>query len=87
MTFKVIHGLAPSYLSDLVRYRSTFRDLSSVDDVLLDVPKFKSCLSSHAFVLSTPKLWNSLPYDVHTCVSLISFKSKLKIFLFQEAFT
>ena len=87
LTFKVIHGLAPSYLSDLVRYRSTFRDLRSVGDVLLDVPKSKSCVGSHAFVFSAPKLWNSLPYDVRTCVSLVSFKSKLKTFLFQEAFT
>src|ERR1700722_11630008 len=87
LTFKVIHGLALSYLSDLVRYRSTFRDLRSVGDVLLDVPKSKSCVDSRAFAFSAPKLWNSLPYDVRTCVSLVSFKSKLKTFLFQEAFT
>ncbi len=44
LTFKVIHGLAPSYLSDLVRYRSTFRDLRSVGDVLLDVPSLNLVL-------------------------------------------
>ena len=87
LTFKVIHGLAPSDLSDLVRYRSTFHDLRSVGDVLLDVRKSKSCVGSRAFIFSAPKLWNSLPYDVRTCVSLVSFKSKLKTFLFQEAFT
>ena len=86
LTFKVIHGLAPSYLRELIRYRSTSRDLRSINDVMLDVPKSKSCIGSRAFVFSAPKLWNSLPYDVRTCVSLTTFKSKLKTFLFREAF-
>ena len=86
LTFKVIHGLAPSYLSELIRYRSTCRDLRSINDVLLDVPKSKSCIGSRAFVFSAPKLWNGLPYDIRTCASLINFKSKLKTHLFREAF-
>ena len=86
LIFKVIHGLAPSYLCELIRYCNTSHDLRSINDILLDVPKFKSCLGSHAFVFSAPKLWNSLPYDVCTCVSFTSFKSKLKTYLFREAF-
>jgi hypothetical protein len=82
LTFKVIHGLAPSYLCDLIRYNSSSCDLRSISDVLLEVPKFKSCLGSRAFVFSAPKLWNSLPYDVRTCASLTIFKSKLKTYLF-----
>jgi hypothetical protein len=85
--FKVIHGLAPSYLCELIRYCSTARDLRSTIDVLLDVPKYKSCLGSRAFAFSAPKLWNSLPYDIRTCVSLVTFKSKLKTYLFHEAFS
>ena len=50
LTFKVIHGLAPSYLCELIRYHSTSRDLRSINDVMLDVPKSKSCIGSHAFV-------------------------------------
>ena len=56
LTFKVIHGLAPSYLCELIRYNSSSRDLRSISDVLLEVPKFKSCLGSCAFVFSAPKL-------------------------------
>ena len=87
LTFKVNHGLAPSYLCELIRYQSTSRDLRSNNDVLLDVPKCKSCIGSRAFVFSAPKLWNSLPEDVRTCVSLTTFKSKLKTHLFWEAFS
>src|ERR1700722_12547913 len=86
LTFKIIHGLAPYYLCELIRYRSTSHDLRSINDVMLDVPKSKSSIGSRAFVFSAPKLWNSLPYDVRTCVSLTTFKSKLKTFLFREAF-
>src|SRR3977135_128017 len=54
LTFKVIHGLAPSYLCELIRYRSTSHDLRSINDVLLDVPKFKFCIGSRAFVFFAP---------------------------------
>ena len=63
------------------------RDLRSINDVMLDVPKSKSCIGSREFVFSAPKLWNSLPYDVRTCVSITTFKSKLETFLFHEAFS
>ena len=86
LTFKAIHGLAPSYLSDLIKYRCTPRDLRSVNDVLLDVPKVYSCAGSRAFV-AAPKLWNSLPNEVHTCSSTATFKSKLKTYLFSVAFS
>ena len=86
LTFKVIHGLAPSYLCELISYRSTTRDLRSINNVLLDVPKSTSCIGSRAFIFSAPKLWNSLPEDVRTCVSLSIFKTKLKTYLFREAF-
>ena len=87
LTFKVIHGLAPSYLCDLIKYRSASHDLRSLNDVLLDVPRCKSSIGSHAFVVSAPKLWNNLPSDVRTCTSLTSFKTKLKTYLFSDAFS
>ena len=82
LTFKVIHGMAPSYLSELIKYQCASRDLRSLNDVLLDVPKSTSCSGSRAFVVSAPTLWNSLPYDIFAYVSLISFKSKIKNLFF-----
>ena len=86
LTFKAIHGLAPSYISELIKYRNPSRDLRSLNDILLDVPRSKSSVGSRAFVVSAPSLWNSLPYDIRTSVSLASFKSKLKTYLFSVAF-
>ena len=86
LTFKAIHGLAPSYLCELIRYHSAARDLRSVNDILLDVPKFTSCIGSRAFVVSASTLWNSLPYEIRTSTTISSFKSKLKTYLFLKAF-
>jgi len=86
LTFKAIHGLAPSYLCDLIKYRITSRDLRSLNDILLDVPKCTCATGSRAFVVSAPTLWNKLPHDIRTCSNLTSFKSKLKTHLFSEAF-
>ena len=85
LTFKAVHGLAPSYLCELINYRAS-RDLRSLNDVLLDVPRCTSSCGSRAFVISAPTLWNSLPYDVRSCSTLTCFKSKLKTYLFSVAF-
>ena len=86
LTFKAIHGQAPSYLSDLINYRLPTRDLRSINDILLEVPRSASSIGSRAFVISAPSLWNSLPYNIRSSVCLSSFKSKLKTYLFSSAF-
>src|SRR3977135_669392 len=35
LTFKAIHGQAPSYISELIKYRSPSRDLRSLNDILM----------------------------------------------------
>jgi len=86
LTFKILHGMAPSYLSDLIKYYFPVRNLRSESDILLEVPKCKSSSSSRAFAFAAPTLWNSLPYEIRTCTSIDSFKSKLKTFLFTSAY-
>src|SRR3981189_1942574 len=77
LTFKAIHDQAPSYISELIKYRSPSRDLRSLNDILLDVPRSKSPNGSRPSVVSALSLWNSLPYYIRTSISLASFKSIL----------
>ena len=44
LTFKVLHGLAPSYISDLIRVKPvSYRySLRSADGILQSEPKFKT---------------------------------------------
>ena len=43
--------------------------------------------AKHAFRCSAADVWNSLPRTVIDCVTLSTFKSKLKTFLFSNTFT
>ncbi len=37
--FKIVHGLAPAYLSELLHVRTPVKALRSSNQVLLDVPR------------------------------------------------
>lgn len=85
--FKCINGLAPEYLTDLVRLHRPSRDLRSASLMVLEVPRSKLRSSGdRAFSVAAPTLWNSLPVAVRTASSLSTFKSLLKTHLFEVAF-
>ena len=88
LTFKCIHGMAPSYLSDLLIQKPTsYRTRSSVGTMLV-VPKVsnRSTFGERRFSVQSPMLWNKLPMKIRQCTTVDSFKSQLKTFLFNEAY-
>ena len=86
--FKVLHGTAPSYLSELIMQYTPVRALRSGSEKLLCKPCFNlKSYDRRAFKVATPTLWNDLPIDIKNSLTLISFKKKLKTFLFRKAFT
>ena len=86
-TFKALNGLAPSYLSDLVKFYVPERDLRSSSQKLLAVPFSKTkSYGDRAFSICAPKLWNDLPLHLRNCASFNAFKSNLKTFLFKYTF-
>ena len=78
LTFKSLHGLAPSYLSELVKYNS-----SGCRDVSLYCPIDKS---PKAFSMAAPRIWNDLPQVIKQCRNINDFKSKLKSHLFRKSY-
>ena len=85
ITFKIIHGLCPAYLSSLLQQCHLQQSLRSSSKLLFTVSTVNSLTyGEHAFSFSTPILWNSLPDSVRNTTSLSSFKSALKTFLFQK---
>jgi len=86
---KVINGLAPSYLQDLcvplttVYTRSALRSAARGD---LVVPCTRRRIGNRAFCVARPMAWNSLPPDIRTASSLITFKNQLKTHLFTYSF-
>ena len=89
ITFKAIHGMAPSYLSNLICIRSSSRySLHNNDTIFLERPKgvMRTTLGARSFHASASALWNSLPAHIRTIDSLPLFKKSLKTYLFKLAF-
>ena len=90
ITFKFLHGLAPSYLSSLISFRRQTRCnlRNSNHNLLLSYPSFISKLATlgdRSFTYAAPRLCNALPFDVRYTKSVNVFKVKLKTHLFSSA--
>ena len=75
--FKCIHGLAPTYLSDLIV-------ISRDSNLYLKVPRCQSKIGDRAFSVAGPRLWNALPVDLRLVDTVERFKSKLKHLFFSS---
>ena len=85
ITFKIIHGLCPAYLSSLLQLYQPQRSLRSSSKLLFTVSTVNTATyGERAFSFSAPILWNNLPDPIKNTTSLSSFKSALKTFLFRK---
>ena len=88
--FKAIHGLALSYIVDLICVKplNTRYSLRSTKGLLLEHPMCKTyvTLGDRAFKAAAPTLWNELPIHIRNSKSLNSFKNLLKTHLFKLSF-
>ena len=88
ITFKILHGLSPKYLSDLISIQwggPSSQHLRRNDNGrLLERPSVntKNTLGDRA----APFLWNKLPRSEREATNLESFKTLTKTFLFKESF-
>ncbi|TWW58995.1 putative RNA-directed DNA polymerase from transposon X-element [Takifugu flavidus] len=87
LTYKVLRGLAPSYLEELVIPYQPNRPLRSQNAGLLVVPRVsRSRMGGRAFSYQAPLLWNQLPVQVREADSIATFKIRLKTYLFEKAY-
>ncbi len=85
--YKGLHGLAPSYISDLLFYCNASRELRSTSSLQLTVPRTRLKLKGdHAFSVAAPQLWNNLPFYIRSAPTYADFKSLLKTYLFTVAY-
>ena len=84
LTFKAIHGNAPSYISDLISVKDNYTySLRSSNSTTLNYSSIcpSNTLDDRSFHMAAPKIWNGLPSNI--CLSLVhSFKKALKIFFY-----
>ena len=77
MMFKILNGMAPSYLTDQFQRNSTSLRYEG-SNVLLPKPNTEYLKKSFKF--SVAKLWNELPIEIKLQDTLRSFKHKLSSF-------
>lgn len=80
LSYKIIHGLAPQYLLDLIQpYFPTEHayNLRSNGN-FYSLPLCRTTSYYNSFIPSTIKLWNNLDAEIKDSSSLSIFKSKLK---------
>ena len=89
--FKIRHGVAPSYLKDLVSVLpdSQYQLRHNSNGILLERPwlRTKKTMGDHAFSIAAPLLWNSLLLPIRQETSIDSFKRSVKTYLFKKAFS
>jgi len=86
LTFKVRSTSTPSYLRLIIRDREHGRNLRSTTTALCQ-PFTTTTFAKRAFPCSAPAVWNSLPKTALNSDSVAAFKSRLKTFLFSQAFS
>jgi len=63
--------------------RRRLRSVSSLDYI---VPRTRTNFGDGAFSVAGPTVWNSLPESVRSAETLVSFKHKLKTYMFKISF-
>ena len=86
LTFKALYGLAPQYISKLIKLQVTDRSTRQTDTNRLHQPVMRApTFGDRDFVSAALNLWNRLPASVGKIEKLASFKKEIKTFLFKTA--
>ena len=87
LTYRILHGLAPAYLCDLITVKRSTRCLRSSAEINLSIPKTRTkTYGDRAFSVAAPRLWNALPNSLKAELSFNSFKRNLKTHRFKKAY-
>ena len=90
LTYKALHGLTPSYLTDMlvpVASNPALCQNRSADRGNLVVPRVKNTsYGYHSFSIAAPRLWNTLLCELRSSLSVTTFHTNLKTYLFRTAY-
>ena len=90
LAHRVMYNQAPVYLKDLLlkaddSESKNTRNRPDYDSLRFRLPKIQpSMIDSRRFSVHAPEVWNSLPYDIRSLNSIVTFKSRLKTLLFAQ---
>ena len=73
LTFKLLNGIAPTYLIELLDRYVSPRPLRSSSRGLLKVPRSNTKYGDRSFSVCAPTLWNSLPDHLRLIQQLLTY--------------
>ena len=87
LAFRCLHGRAPSYLAGSLQRAADVGGLRHLRSASLVVPStHRSTLATAPFrCVVAVRAWNKLPPTIKTSPSLLTFRTELKIFLFNSS--
>ena len=90
LTFKAIHGIAPSYMTELINLKNPNKvyGLRTNDNpyILKYHKPYNLKATNGAFAYKAPIIWNSLPVNLRLETDVKKFKVLLKTHLFEQSF-
>ncbi|XP_077096478.1 uncharacterized protein LOC143747549 isoform X3 [Siphateles boraxobius] len=85
--FPTLHGIAPTYIADLIQLNKPKRAFRSESLNLLVVPRtHRRMRGDRSFAAAATRLWNTLPHYIRERSSLTEFKRHLKTYFYILAF-
>ena len=88
--FKIVNGLGPNYLSDLLTFTKDVHQLNtrgSVNNTIWISKEIKSKARRNAFIYSMSIMYNKLPENIKSAISVNVFKSKIKKLIIENNLT
>ena len=93
LMFRCYKGEAPKYLCELLDIKVRTGISKSLRSYQEEVISYRIPFAKHktfadrSFSVVGPKIWNSLPVDLHLSEIIDSFKNKLKAYLFCKCYS
>lgn len=85
-THHCLHGVAPTYLTELLTPHTSTRTRSGQQHRLCQPRRNLKTMGERAFKVKAPQLWNALPDHLRAPQTVDVFKKGLKTFLFRGAY-
>ena len=88
LCYNCLNSTAADYLTELLRiYKPTRQLRLSSDSSILCIPTVRTHSFGHRlFSYAAPTVWTTFPYEIRSSDTILSFKSSLKTYLFQQSY-
>ena len=86
IAYQTLSSTQPAYLNSMLTPARNSRRLRSTSSNPLYIPRVKTKAGTRAFSVAAPTVWNSLPASVKSECCIVSFRRRLKTYLFNAAY-